>query len=317
MHHLGSEGYKKDLTEELQLDVQELQQEKVDISGLQSDDYYPFEMRLGLSATPWDAYDDARNQYIADGFINGEFKIKSKTTWQDELIDEKRVFYFGLKEGIEKGILCPFDYEPLPYVPSEQDFEDAKEAFGKVRPDLPPHKKKIMGMILAAKVFKKSREKFPPFKKWLTELIESGEELDRSILFVADKSFGKDLDNILSSEFLITDFRTFFQGEKMDTLEKFAIGKTPEHPEGLDSLIACERISEGLDIKSVDTIVLFCSDNSRLKTIQRIGRALRTDDEHPDKIATVVDFTFKEEGNADSRREDWLTELSKVRRKEK
>ena len=93
------------------------------------------------------------------------------------------------------------------------------------------------------------------------------------------------------------------------------MGRTNDTPEGLDSLIACERISEGLDIKSVDTIILFCSDNSRLKTIQRIGRALRTDPENPNKMATVVDFVYDDERSADVRRREWLDELSKIRRK--
>ena len=101
----------------------------------------------------------------------------------------------------------------------------------------------------------------------------------------------------------------------MNTLKLFAKGRSNENPNGLDSLVACERISEGLDIKSVDTIILFCSDNARLKTIQRIGRALRIDENNPEKIATVVDFIYENEGSADLSRKEWLVELSKVRRK--
>lgn len=311
LHHVGSEGYKQALLEPI--GDGPLEEERVEILQYNHDDFHPFDLRLGLSATPWDTYDDVRNRYIISGFVNGEYHINSDE-WQQELIDTRRVFYFGLKEGIERGILCPFNYVPLPYVPSEKDKQDAKDAFGKVDPSLPEHKKKIMGMILAAKVFKISREKFFPFKEWLNHLIDSGGSLDRCILFVGDTKFGSELLDVLGQEFRITDFRTFFQGESNTTLELFAVGKSDERPEGLDSLIACERISEGLDIKSVDTIVLFCSDNSRLKTIQRIGRALRTDPTNPKKRATVVDFIFEEEGNADQRRKIWLEELAEIRR---
>ena len=315
LHHVGSEGYKQALTSPLKELDDSIEEERVQILQYNDDDFHPFDLRLGLSATPWDTYDDSRNRYIISGFVNGEYKIKKDSDWRQELIDTKKVFYFGLKQGIEKGILCPFNYVPLLYTPSEQDKKDARDAFGKVNPSLPAHKKKVMGMILAAKVFKISREKFPPFKSWLKNYLKDGNKLNRCILFVGDKKFGADLDSILAGDFDITDFRTFFEGETNDTLKFFAMGRTNDTPEGLDSLIACERISEGLDIKSVDTIILFCSDNSRLKTIQRIGRALRTDPENPNKMATVVDFVYDDEHSADVRRREWLDELSKIRRK--
>ena len=152
------------------------------------DDFHPFDLRLGLSATPWDTYDDSRNSYIISGFVNGGYKIKKDSDWRQELINTKKVFYFGLEQGIEKGILCPFNYVPLFYTPSEQDKKDARDAFGKVNPSLPAHKKKVMGMILAAKVFKISRQKFPPFKSWLKNYLKGGNKLNRCILFVGDKN---------------------------------------------------------------------------------------------------------------------------------
>ena len=100
----------------------------------------------------------------------------------------------------------------------------------------------------------------------------------------------------------------------MDTLKRFATGASLQTPHGLNSLIACERISEGIDIKSVDTIVLFSSDQRRLKTIQRIGRALRTDPARPSKVATVVDFIYDDPEHSDIARRDWLHDLSKARR---
>ena len=313
LHHVGSEGYKKDMSSEHKNLDSEFDEERVDIKNYQLDDFAPFGMCLGLSATPWDEYDNTRNGYLISGFVNGNFTIEKDEDWKKQLIEEERVFHFGLKEGIEKRILCPFNYIPIPYTPSASDRQAAKDAFNKVNPNLPPRMKQIMGMILAAKVFKISREKLPPFKTWLMELMAAGNKLNRCILFVGDLSFGADVESLLSRDFEITDFRTFFQGESMKTLDQFALGRSESYPHGLDSLIACERISEGLDIKSVDTIILFCSDNARLKTIQRIGRALRTNEQNPEKIATVVDFIWEEEGSADVRRKEWLTELSKAR----
>ena len=315
LHHIGSDGYKKGLVDELgsNFDGDEIEEEKVSIEGLDSGDWSEFDCRLGLSATPWDMYDSARNQYIVDGFVNGEYKVKQNVDdWENEAIDSERVFYFGLREGIERGILCPFEYIPLPYTPSKEDHDRAAEAFTKVNPSLPKHKQKIMGMILAAMAFKTSKEKIHPFKEWLSKFLEDGRELKRCLMFVAKKDYGDFVDNTLANEFHITDFRTFFEGEKMTTLKEFERGD-------IDSLIACGRISEGVDIKSVDTIVLFSADATRLQTIQRIGRALRTDSNNPDKISTVVDFIWEgddEEETADTKRRDYLSELAKTRRNE-
>ena len=58
----------------------------------------------------------------------------------------------------------------------------------------------------------------------------------------------------------------------------------------IDCLIACHRISQGINIRSLRTVVLFASARSKLETIQRIGRCLRVDPKAPDKRALVIDF---------------------------
>ena len=133
-------------------------------------------------------------------------------------------------------------------------------------------------------------------------------------MFVADRDFGSNLDTILSSEFHIHRFSHLFSGRADGHAQTLCDGASLQTPHGLNSLIACERISEGIDIKSVDTIVLFSSDQRRLKTIQRIGRALRTDPARPSKVATVVDFIYDDPEHSDIARRDWLHDLSKARR---
>ena len=72
-------------------------------------------------------------------------------------------------------------------------------------------------------------------------------------------------------------------------------------------------ISEGVDIRSISSIILFSSDRQRLETVQRIGRALRKDPIRPDKKAKVLDFTYFDnvnEDSSDAERYRWLSELS-------
>jgi superfamily II DNA or RNA helicase len=315
LHHLGSEGYKQTL-------IDKNNPERVSRSYDHSELKH-FSLRLGLSATPWSPYDNERNRYIVNGFVNGDFKITNDLdVWQKKLIDEKRVFNFGLKEGIEKGILCPFNYLPLDYDLSDTDIECRKNAWKKIPPNLPPNKAKEWGMRESAKCLKLSKEKIPHFRIWLSDLLKSGKSLNRTIIFVEEKKYGDEISSILSREFSITNFRTYYEGEPFITLEKFAEGKSSFNPQGLDAIIACKRISEGIDIKSVDTIIIFSADNNRLQTIQRIGRALRTDKDNPDKIATIIDFISvdldelgeRRDETSDMRRKRWLTDLAKVRR---
>jgi superfamily II DNA or RNA helicase len=297
MHHLGSDKY-------INIGIEDHDVEKTNI-GFLPKLFEPFLLRLGLSATPWSEYDDGRNQMIVDNFVNAKLNLSDiGGNWRDVLIKEKHVFNFGIEDGIKKGILCEFNYVSLEYTPSAEDFQKRKEAYKKIPPNIPKHMRAKMGMILAAQVFKSSREKFPPFNKWL---MEKG-KLQRCILFVSDKEFGRELTQELSSKHNIFHFREFFEGEDFATLTRFALGE-------LELLIACHRISEGVDIKTVDTVVLFSSNASPLETIQRIGRALRTSQENPDKRALIIDFIYMSGGDsADNSRKEWLEKLSKTRR---
>ena len=84
-------------------------------------------------------------------------------------------------------------------------------------------------------------------------------------------------------------------------------------------LITCHRLSEGIDIRSLENVVLFSSARAKLETIQRIGRCLRVDPKRPEKIAHVLDFTrisddpSQDDPMSDSLRKDWLESLSRVK----
>ncbi|MGK7959983.1 MAG: helicase-related protein [Crocosphaera sp.] len=84
------------------------------------------------------------------------------------------------------------------------------------------------------------------------------------------------------------DYRTYYSEEDPSYLKAFAKGE-------IDCLIACHKISQGIDIKSLKNVILFSSARAKLETIQRIGRCLRTDPESPNKKATIVDFVVEVE----------------------
>lgn len=242
---------------------------------------------LGLSATPEREYDVEGNDFI-EGHI-GEV-----------------IYSFGLEDAISRGILAPFSYYPLEY---EID-EDDRLALQRVYRRAAARKNQGEPMSEAelwtelSRVYKVSKAKLPVFETFLSARQDL---LGRCIIFVETKEYGEEVLSIVHR--FRTDFHTYFDFDKKDVLQRFARGD-------LECLITCHRLSEGIDIRNLQNVVLLSSSRARLETIQRMGRCLRTDPENPAKRANVVDFVrVDEEGEAqepDSSRRQWLRGLSHV-----
>ncbi len=256
-----------------------------------------FRYRLGLSATPEREYDEDGNAFI-------EAEIGQV------------IYQFGLEDAIRRGILCEFDYYPLEYQPTQKDRDQIRGLIASFE------SKRNRGESVdeaelyqsIARVRKTSRAKLPVFERFLDD--HPG-ILDRAIVFVETVDFGNDLQSILIRH--RPNYHTYYGFDDRANLARFANGE-------LDFLITCKRISEGIDIKAVRSIVLFSADRAKLQSIQRIGRCLRLDPCDPTKRASVVDFIrspdvddqsyLREEGSADTERRQWLMNLSKTQREE-
>ena len=261
----------------------------------------PFKYRLGLSATPDREYDPEGNQFI-----------------EDEI--GPVIFEFGLEDAIERGILCELDYVPLPYALSDEDRQDihaiirahhARSAAGEHPPPEELYRR-------IASVRKCTVTKLAPFQEYLT--INPG-VLERCLIFVENREYGLKVQELVLG--VNGRIHTYYAADDQQQLEIFSKGS-------VDCLITCHRISEGIDIKSVNNIVLFSSSRARLETIQRLGRCLRIDDANPGKRALVVDFIEEvedeesgddeglpeKEGRTDEIRRDWFEKLAQVRRKD-
>ena len=249
----------------------------------------PYRYRLGLSATPEREYDEVGNDFLLNEI--GEV-----------------IFEFTLQDAIQKGILCEFNYIPLPYVLTEE------EKLKKRRIIATFNAKKDSGELVDEKdmytqlalVNKTAVNKLVEFESLISQRPEL---LQKCIIFVQTMEYGEKLQEILSR--YSDKYHTYYADDEKINLENFAAGK-------IDCLLTCKKVSEGIDISSVTNIILFSSDRSRLVTTQRIGRALRLDKNNPEKKATVVDFVIEDseenDNNADTARSEWLTELSQTRR---
>jgi superfamily II DNA or RNA helicase len=160
--------------------------------------------------------------------------------------------------------------------------------------------------------------KLPPFREYLAS---NPSVLERCLIFVDNREYG-----LLVQELVIGvngRIHTYYAGDAQEQLEIFSKG-------AVDCLITCHRISEGIDIRSVNNIVLFASSRAKLETIQRLGRCLRIDSANPGKRALVIDFVEDVEDAedigedddaagelaADRVRCDWFTKLAQVRNRE-
>ena len=259
-----------------------------DLSGL----LQQFRYRLGLSATPSREYDQEGNK-----FIKAEIGPV--------------IFRFEIHEAIERGILCEFDYHSIEFEYSDEDRAAQQLAWKRYaarekQGDGDPTR---LYMDLA-KVKKLSKEKIPLFVDFVRR---HPEILMRCILFVEEAEYGALLQDFLMAQHV--EFHTYYGDDDRRNLKLFTNGE-------LDCLIACKRISEGIDIQSIRNIVLFATAKAPIETIQRVGRCLRTDPKNPEKRATVVDFIKASEEetddpsgpiSTDSRRRDWFERLAAVR----
>ena len=251
-----------------------------------------FGWRLGLSATPERAYDEAGNSFIMDEI-------------------GPTIYRFGIELAIARGVLSEFDYVALSYELTDGDRKrlgtvHARRAARKNTGD-PMTEEEFWTEL--ARVYKTAEMKPEVFAEYLSS---NAAALKSCIIFVETKEYGERL--LVDLHEFTTRYRTYYAEDDREHLEQFARNE-------IDCLITCHRISQGIDLRSLRTVVLFASARSKLETIQRIGRCLRVDPEAPAKRALVVDFVRASSGgdgipSADEERCDWLTGVSKVTRSE-
>lgn len=251
----------------------------------------PYRYRLGLSATPEREYDDEGNNFIQTEI--GEI-----------------IFTFSLEDAIRKGILCEFDYIPLPYILTEEEKAKKKKIIAafNARKEAGEAVDETEMFTQLARINKIAINKIDEFESFISH---NTDLLKKSIIFVQEMEYGIKLQDVLVK---YTDrYHTYYADDEKSNLDDFAEGR-------IDCLLTCKKISEGIDISSVTNIFLFASDRSKLVTTQRIGRALRLDKRNPNKKATVIDFILDDfaenDNNADQERKEWLTKLSETRRNE-
>lgn len=260
-----------------------------------------FTYRLGLSATPESAYDSEANDFLYKSISNHGILCP--------------YFEFKLEDAIKKGILCSFNYHSIPYELSPEKVEERRNLLisletNKTEKDLVKRAKmeKILPQMIA-KIHKLAPSKAKHFEEMI---IKSGgkdsEYLTRCIIYCEDTAYMNEHVIPMIGKYTSL-WKSYVGNESNIHLERFANNE-------IEVLIACGKLNEGIDIKSIKNIIMFSYTGAAesLVVTQRIGRALRITQEDPDKKANIFDF-YWEEANPDSseiKRKDWLTNLANI-----
>lgn len=118
--------------------------------------------------------------------------------------------------------------------------------------------------------------------------------LKRSFIYANEKVYVDKVLNVLVHKNI--NFKKHTDNANYENIEKFSKGE-------VDCLLNCEKLSEGIDVKSVNNIILFATPQG-IQLIQRLGRVLRTDKKFPNKRACVIDF-FEEDDMANEKGSDY------------
>ena len=253
-----------------------------------------FGFKLGLSAT-----------------IREPFNLEREKTLFKEIQGggDEPIFSYDLIQAIKDGVLVESNLIPLSYKLYEDEKAKIKSAYTRYKSRMDEgwlkHKAEAQRNIEISDVRKNARNKLEVFENNINYLKE---KLRRSFVFADETDYGKDILNFLIPHINV---KTHFQDADKKNLENFSNNK-------IDCIINVLKLSQGIDIQNLNTIVLFATPTGR-QFIQRIGRVLRKDKDNPNKKAIIVDFFDEDdlknenEESSDYRRYLELKEITEAR----
>jgi superfamily II DNA or RNA helicase len=224
-----------------------------------------FGYKLGLSATIEEPYDKERQKIL--------FK-------EIQGIGDEPIFKYSLVDAIKDGVLVESNLEVLTYKLYKDEKADIGAAHARcqtrIKEGWSRNDAEAQRNMEVADVRKNARNKIEIFQDNIEYLKE---KLKRSFIFTDEIEYGKKILNILTP---YLNVKTHFQDSDAENLENFSKNK-------IDCIINVLKLSQGIDIQNLNTIVLFATPTGR-QFIQRIGRVLRKDKNNLNKKAIIIDF---------------------------
>lgn len=270
--------------------------------------------RIGLSATPERIYDDAGSEKLYQ-FFNST--------------PPKYTYRYTMKQAIDDGILCHYDYFPILVELTEQEMEEYQSISDKLRKfidsETGKYKKEAEMLLLKRKrVIHKAENKKISILALLDQLKDK-KKLDYTFVFVPEgyepDYFEKEAYDIEREDIHIIDEYALMFKEQGYSYHKYISGldDAPNILKGFSNgdiqiLLSMKCLDEGVDIPRAEHAIFCSSTGNPRQFIQRRGRVLR---QSKDKTkATIWDLIVIppniSEDSSDIERNMFISEVKRI-----
>lgn len=206
-----------------------------------------FGYKLGLSATIREPFNTNREKTLFQEIQGG---------------GEDAIFTYTLVDAISDGVLVQSELIELSYRLYEDERDEIRKinaiCASKIKEGVPTHEAEAQRNIDVSDVRKNARNKIEVFEQNINFLKS---KLKRSFIFADETKYGDRILNILIPHLNV---KTHFQDADRENLDNFSKNK-------IDCIINVQMLSQGIDIKDLNTIVLFATPTGR-QFIQRLGK---------------------------------------------
>ncbi|MGS2721008.1 DUF3427 domain-containing protein [Paraglaciecola aestuariivivens] len=203
--------------------------------------------------------------YFTPKFMLGLTATPERTDQSDilSLCDDNLVFEFGLFDGIKTEILCPFDYQGIA---DTVDYTEISWRNGKFDPEQ-----------LENKLATISRAKHN-LKQWLKH------KKSRTLGFCVSTKHADFMAN-------------YFSGKGINAVSVHSKSSIPRNvalsqlSDGeIDIIFSVDLFNEGVDLPSIDTVMMLRPTDSKIVFLQQLGRGLRKSLETGKEKLVILDF---------------------------
>lgn len=210
-------------------------------------------------------------EYFKPKFMLGLTATPERTDGEDifSLFDNNIAYEIRLKRAMEEDLLCPFHYYGLSDLTVNGEVIDDKSDFSKLISN--ERVRHIKGALLRYRNFA-----YPV----------------KGLIFCSRVEEAKELSKLLNNEGFITKYLT---GENSDREREEIIDELEDDNKPLEYIISVDIFNEGVDIPSVNQVVMLRPTQSAIIFTQQLGRGLRKN--RGKKYLSVIDFIGNYENN--------------------
>ena len=211
---------------------------------------------------------------------------------------------FGLKEAIDSGCLCQYDYFPIILHLTDEENEEyeniTKSIYQKIgrkkEPNINDERIKML-LLKRARIVASAKNKYVELKKIFSDEINHYTKIKNTLIFCGDGQAECEIDGMVKRQ--VEQVTQLMGNEFKLRVSSYTAENSPESREKIINsfktaetqvIVAIRCLDEGVDIPVAECAYFLASTTNPRQFIQRRGRVLRKDPQNPNKVAQVYDF---------------------------